>query len=277
MARFLDRSAVALVAVIVAACSSAKSPSNAAGSGSEASNGGASSCADRTSQAQSILSAAETQADGDLRCTADSDCVYLSNDTDCSRGCGHLANQAGKATIDAAIARANGTACVGFAKDGCTSYALPCAPPLSAGLTACVSGTCKAFPPAAWTSFAIDENTGTTNVIATPPSCAPGGACRLWTLTPDAKVNVVDAKGTHTATLSAADFATVDAVLRSESFRGSTQAASSCAAVPSGNATWVSFDVSWGTATIGMDETGCVVTGPAGNDAKKVYDVIKGY
>jgi hypothetical protein len=205
----------------------------------------------------------------------DTDCSYASNDTACTYACGVLVNAAAATKLQAAIANANATVCPEFTAAGCKDGPPPCAPPIAGGLAACVSGVCKAFPPAAWDSFSIVRSD--TDSYGVPPTCAPGGACTLWTLTPDGKLSVVDAKGSHAVAMASSDFATVDAVLRSTTFRQESTTGWTCSAAPGG--TFVSFDVARGGSgeMTGFDVSGCALAGPAGNDAKTLYDVIKAY
>jgi hypothetical protein len=258
LARIVAYALPAVLAVCLPACSSSSS-----------SQGG--SCDDMTSKAAALVSAARTN---DLSCVTDDDCTYFVESPTCTAGCGGtLANRAGAAALHAAVSQANASACAGFKDQGCSVLEPPCAALPGAGLAACIDKTCKSFPPAAWTSFAVEE--ASSDVVSTPPSCS-GVGCRLWTLTPDAKVQVTDANGVHTATLSAADFATVDGVLRGVAFRQSWFEASSCAAPPGASGTFVAFDVSWGTLTMGQDRTACAA-GASANDSRTLYEVIKTY
>jgi hypothetical protein len=72
-------------------------------------------------------------------CTADSDCAVMSGDTDCSKGCGSAANQAGAADIAAAVQHAQATSCNHWVEDGCPQTF---APPCVATAASCVSGQC---------------------------------------------------------------------------------------------------------------------------------------
>jgi hypothetical protein len=141
--------------------------------------------------------------------------------------------------------------------------------------TACLNGTCADFLPAAWESFSLDQQPGASG-FSTPPSCTAGTSCTLWTVTADARVAVTDAQGTHAATLSASDFATVDGILRSVSFRQDLETGFNCDPSPGGQV--ISFDETrTGGGTEGTEVTGCVLTGPSGNGPQALYDVVKAY
>jgi hypothetical protein len=237
--------------------------------------GDAGSCTERTTKAWALVQPAESQGSSDLSCQADSECAFVSNSTKCSFGCGVLLSQAGAAKLACAIDQANATVCANFIQDGCRPLVPPCPPPAACGLGACVAGQCQSFPPAAWDSLTVDEHSG--NGISLPPRCSPGGSCSLWTVTPDARVVVVNAAGTHTATISPADFATADSILRSEPFRRRVVSASTCDP-PSGGPTIV-FEVTRGGSTclIGLDVSGCVLVGPTGNDAQRLFNTVTPY
>jgi hypothetical protein len=237
--------------------------------------GDAGSCADRTAKAWGLVQAAESQALSDLSCQADSECVFVSNSTNCSFGCGVLLSKAGSAKLACAIDQANATVCANFTQDGCRPIVPPCVAPAACGLGACVTGQCQDFPPAAWDSLTVDEHSG--NSISLPPRCSPGGSCSLWTVTPDARVVVVNAAGTHTATMSPADFATADSILRSEPFRRRVVSASTCD--PSSGGPTIVFEVTHGGSPclIGLDVSGCVLVGPTGNDAQRLFNTVTPY
>jgi hypothetical protein len=234
-------------------------------------------CSGLMNAAQNALVPAYTLAAATRACATDSDCVVGPAGTDCTPACsGPITTQAGASALQAAIDQVNATTCVTFKKDACPA---PGFPPCASGPMglACVQGMCANFPPAAWTSFAFDQQPGA-NGFSTPPMCAPGATCSLWTVTPDAHVAVIDPQGTHDATLSATDFAAVDGVMRSMAFRQGEMdgfADFACDSTPGGQV--VSFDVSRGTGLQGQDVSGCVLGGPTGNGLQTIFDVIKTY
>jgi hypothetical protein len=123
-------------------------------------------------------------------------------------------------------------------------------------------------------SFAFDQEPGA-NGFSTPPSCAAGTNCSLWTITPNAHVAVINPQGTHDATLSTSDFATVDGIMRSMSFRQGEMTGFMCDPSPGGQI--ISFDESRTGGVEGQDVTGCVLTGPSGNALQTLFNVVKGY
>jgi hypothetical protein len=239
--------------------------------------GDAGSCADLADAAQSVYSAAVTAASADLGCASDSDCTPGGGFVSCLSGCGSpLTTTAGEAVIQKAVDLDNTTTCARYAAMGCPPpEPLPCVYSSFLGV-ACVEGKCAEFPPAAWTSFAFDEQPATSG-YSIPPMCAAGTTCSLWTVTPDAKVAVVDPQGTHDATLSTADFATVDGILRSMAFRQNSNSNSGfmCGVHPSGTQ-GVAFDQSRGGRIQGVDVTGCVFA-TSGNDLQTLFDIVKTY
>ncbi len=234
----------------------------------------ASTCAELSNDARSDIAAATAAAMADLRCASDSDCTVGAASTDCTSACsGPVTTSTGASAIQAAIDHANSTACSVYKRDGCPPpLGLPCpSGPLG---VACLNGTCADFPPAAWQSFSLDQQPGASG-FSTPPSCTAGTSCTLWTVTPDARVAVTDAQGTHQAMLSASDFATVDGILRSVSFRQDVQTGFNCDPSPGGQV--ISFEEMRGSGTEGMDVSGCVLTGPSGNGPQALYDILKAY
>jgi hypothetical protein len=234
----------------------------------------ASACAEFSDEARSAIATAIAAATADLHCESDSDCTVGPASSDCTFGCsGPVTTATGASAIQAAIDHANSTACSDFKRDGCPP---PLPPPCPSGPmgAACLNGTCADFPPAAWESFSLDQQPGASG-FTTPPSCTAKTSCTLWTVTADARVAVTDAQGTHQATLSASDFATVDGILRSVSFRQDLESGFSCDPSPGGQV--ISFDVTRNGGSEGMDVSGCVLTGPSGNDPQALYDVVKAY
>jgi hypothetical protein len=122
-------------------------------------------------------------------------------------------------------------------------------------------------------SFAFDQQPGAVG-FSTPPSCAAGTSCTLWTVTPDAHVAVIDPQGKHDAKLSMSDFAAVDGIMRSTMFRQS-EMTSLCDPSPRGQL--ISFYESRAGLLEGEDVTGCVLTGPSGNGLQALFDIVKGY
>ncbi len=244
-----------------------------AGVGLDAAPDGAD-CSDLQNAAASAVAAAITSASANLACASDSDCTVGPAGSDCSAACsGPITTQAGAAAIQSTIDQVNATTCAASKKEGCPP---PIEPPCVSGPlgVACVQGACANFPPTTWASFAFDQQPGAVG-FSTPPSCAAGSTCSLWTVTPDARVAVIDPQGTHTATLSATDFATVDGIMRSMAFRQSEMTGFMCDPSPGGQV--ISFDESRSGAEEGQDVTGCVLAGPSGNGLQGLYDVVKAY
>jgi len=231
-------------------------------------------CSDLQNAAARAVAAAITSASGNVACANDSDCTVGPAGSDCSAACsGPITTHAGAAAIQSTIDQVNATTCATSKKEGCPP---PIEPPCTPGPlgVACVQGACANFPPAAWVSFAFDQQPGAVG-FSTPPSCAAGSTCSLWTVTPDAHVAVIDPQGTHAATLSATDFATVDGIMRSMAFRQSEMTGVVCDPSPGGQV--ISFDESRSGAEEGQDVTGCVLAGPSGNGMQRLYDVVKAY
>jgi hypothetical protein len=245
--------------------------------GSSTEGGGdpeAATCADLSSAAKTAIGKAIASASASVGCASDSDCALGPNGSDCSSACsGPITTTAGAAAIQSTIDEVNRTTCATFKGDGCPPpVVFPCASgPLG---IACVHGTCTDFPPAAWASFAFDQQPGASG-FSTPPSCNAGNTCSLWTVTPDAHVAVIDPQGTHAATLSTSDFATVDGIMRSMSLRQSEMTGFMCGSSPGGQV--ISFDESREGGLTGQDVTGCVLTGPSGNGVQALFDVVKAY
>lgn len=153
-----------------------------------------------------VRSAAETAASGDQSCTADEDCMLASEACTCCTSCGGgpiIAKRNVPAFTDT-VANVEATDCARFQAAGCRPGVVPCPPP-PPGAPTCVNGVCARGTPAAWTSFAFVELT------------AESGAGEERKVTPDGRLAVTNP--TRQATLSAADFAQADAILRSASFR----------------------------------------------------------
>jgi hypothetical protein len=276
-------------AVVAAGCSSSgddpakvQDEQQTDGSGGDGGAGGGSdgssalSCDTLSNHAEAALGAASASAETDLSCSTDSDCTLLQDDpASCIPGCGQIVNSAGAALIESAASSASVTSiCTQFAAQGCQVVELPC--PLVGPAAQCVAGACKPGYPAAWTTLALESDTGGTGE-ALPVRC-DGTACTLWTVTPDATVTTLEPSGaTKTATLSSADFATVDGILRDGTFRQDQLTDQfGCSAAVGAQHVTVGVDRPDGGAT-GEDVSGCISGGPSDNDWKQIYDVLQRY
>jgi hypothetical protein len=229
-------------------------------------------CATLTNDAESAIAEATAAATSHLACSTDADCAVGAFSSSCSFGCSPpITTRAGATALQETIERLNATTCATFAEKVCPPPAQPACDSF-VPTAACVEGTCTSFPPAAWESFSIEEGNDPESL---PLTCAPGGSCTLWTLTPYAQLTVTDPQGMHQATMSAADFATVDGILRGEKFRQDAVTGFTC---PVSSATViVMFATTRGGAGNGGDVTGCVLGGPAGTGAVTLYDVMTAY
>jgi hypothetical protein len=97
----------------------------------------------RTMEAVNAMLAAVTQAQANLSCKTDSDCILAPNSSACWLSCGVEVNQAGAAMLQSAISEIDATVCAPFAADGCEQNA---APPCVGGGAYCVAGQCRDFP-----------------------------------------------------------------------------------------------------------------------------------
>jgi hypothetical protein len=175
---------------------------------------------------------------------------------------------AGVAALSDAVAQASA-----LCDTDCVEPVPPCAEANQFAL--CANGACitSTVPPAGWVSLSIQQGGGT----SAPAMCTAGASCALWTLTPDATLVVTKSGVAHQATLSPADFQTVNGIVQSLAFRENV----------AGNPPWtcgmaplapiVSLDVTYTTATIGADVTGCVDGGPPGNDPQLIFQVLSAY
>lgn len=230
------------------------------------------SCMELGNAARSLVAAAI--AESDLSCADDAECMFASNDTACSGACGVLVNRAGARALADAIGQANRTVC--DRDRSCVALALPCIPPPGLGLASCIEGTCQSVPPPSWDSFTITQQMGPNLTVSIPPRCAPQADCTLWALTPDAIVMVTKHGQLTTRQMSAADFATVDGILRSLPLRKlDSTAVATCDPPPSGQD--VSITLSRSGPTTGRDITGCVLGGPADNVWSQLYAVVTAY
>ncbi len=209
-------------------------------------------------------------------CATDDDCVLFDPSTRCARECGVVIAKTHAADYAAAVATVNGGICA--TASGCPGVSGTCA---TNGAAACYSGACTYGLPAAWQSLAIETDTG--GAGSTLPASCSGTSCTLWTVTPDAKVTVSDGSTTvRSATLSSADFATLDGILRSAQLRREQTGAINC--ILSSGPTHVSASIRRGDLLSGADVSSCVagmLTDDAGptpsNDYRALYDVLKGY
>jgi hypothetical protein len=231
------------------------------------------SCMQHNDAAGSLVAAA-TMGD-DLTCASDSDCLFAANSTSCSSGCGVLVNRAGAIALAAAIDRAESAIC--DLDRSCIALAIPCPAPTGLGLASCIAGTCQSVPPAGWDSFAILQQAGQPGTFSTPPRCDPNADCTLWTVTPDANVTVTKHGQTRTQQLSAADFSTVDGILRSMPLRDPFFLSTMPNCDPAPTEQEVSIALTRSGPTVGRDVTGCVLAGPPGNVWLQLYDALRSY
>jgi hypothetical protein len=268
MAALRVRSGGSTALVLVAAVSGCRSVAVAGTSGGETSTAPPT-CAERRAEATAALQkvlASPTIAS----CTADTECGLASPAVRCVASCASVAvSNAGAAAL--ADAEASAEMVCGT---GCDEAPPPC--PGGPSFVGCVSGVCTGSetPPPTWGALSMERATGFG--ISVPPACIDGDDCSLWTLTPNATVVVSIAGVMHEAQLSAADFQTVDAILRSAEFRSHVAGTPwSCGAAPSGPR--ISLAMQYSTETTGVDVTGCVDAGPAGNDPQVLFQVLSAY
>jgi hypothetical protein len=209
-------------------------------------------------------------------CTTDDDCVVVSASTACGSACNQAIGKSHADAFNQAVAKANSQLCANVS--GCPGETY-CS---KLNTAACYSGSCTIGFPAAWESFALESDQGGSG--STLPVTCSGTGCTLWLLTPDAKVAVSNGGATvRTATLSSADFAVVDQILRSTEFRQSTYYGTSC--VKYDGPQHVSEAVLRGDVLAGADVSSCVagmIIGPDAaptptNDYLTLYNVLKGY
>jgi hypothetical protein len=270
-------------------CSASCSPNSCAGDGCScagtpghvtiacpALSGAASTCSERTDAATETIAAALAVANADLSCKSDDDCMIVSGSSNCTSLCAQgVVTTQGAQIIEAAVNYVNAGVCAGFVAQNCHLLVTPCPSPPSGA--ACTNGTCNAFPPEKWTTFAISEGRGAdAAAFSTPPTCTAGHDCTLWRLMPDGTMTKNIAGVTSTVTLSPTDFATVDGILRSVEFRRIFVGVPiACDPAPSGIR--ISLDLENVYQAMGLDQTGCAVSGPPDNDVMRLYDVIRAY
>jgi hypothetical protein len=134
-------------------------------------------------------------------------------------------------------------------------------------------------PPARWFTLYFERSSShgdfTFGGSGTPPSCSTVGDCTMWQVSTNGTV-VVSSRGAGTqVTLSAADYSTVDGILRSTSFRAAEDTGFQCDPAPTGAAV-VALVVHRDYGFRSFDVTGCVLSGPSGNDVQRLYEVICG-
>jgi hypothetical protein len=225
------------------------------------------SCSSPEPEAAAVIQAA-LDSPSIARCTTDIDCVLASPASDCAFSCSPsvVVSRAGAVTLNNAVAQANAICGGDFAEvnPGC-----PNGPPFAS----CTAGTCRGSetPPPTWVSLSIEQSSGSAS--STPPKCSKGSSCTLWTLTPDGSVVITRSGVIHHATLSAADLKAVETILQSLAFRQTVlDGFSSCDPAPAG--TTVSMTLTYTTLELGKDVTGCVKTGPTGNDPQRLFQVL---
>jgi hypothetical protein len=234
------------------------------------------SCDTLSSQAENALATASASAETDRSCSTDDDCLLLQGDpASCVPGCGQIVNTAGAALVQSAASSASVmTLCAQFSAQGCQVAQPPCA--FAGPAAQCVAGACTAGYPAAWSTLAVESDTSGAS-LGFPLQCE-GTSCTLWTVTPDATVTTQEPSGaTKTATLTSADFATLDGILRDTTFRQAqlTQQLGCDAAVGSQHVTVEIDRPDAGGST--EDVSGCITGGPSGNDWDQIYDVLQNY
>jgi hypothetical protein len=182
-------------------------------------------------------------------------------------------NVSTKAALDGAIAKANATICA--QQPNCRGYGLPC-PGSPITVPACIDGVCDGtIAAAAWAEAAFQEQPKT-GVFSTPASCRADG-CTLWTVTPDAKVVIRTVHDSRTATLSNADFGYIDDALRGIPFRTfDFPQMLGCGASPAAGDDY-SLNLTRGTATTGIDVSGCVLAGAADNPVQHMFKLLQAY
>jgi hypothetical protein len=227
-------------------------------------------CAELAQQAGDRIRASVRMAEADESCASDDDCVVTSAASDCgSYSCGTLLNQKGLVSVQVTLDELNAGVCARFVQQGCRFIPPPCVPPPSA---ACVNGVCSDFPPAKWLSFSVEKDASAGFGI--PPSCNPGAACTVWTVTPDREIVKIDSGRRSSSFLSPGDFATVDAILRSMAFREHEKLGFSCGPRPATGG--VAFAVARANGTVGFDVTGCVSVG-GDSDPSRLMNVVARY
>ena len=230
-------------------------------------------CDEQTEAASKEVLAAFTSAD--LSCATDADCVIASGGSVCTSDClNQVVSVEGAHTIQVAINGVEEGVCADFASQGCVVFQPPCpSPPRSA---ACLEGACADFPPATWASFAVGERRGAAAASwSTPSKCQAGEACTAWTVTPDGSIEKTESGAVSATSLSSADLATLDGILRSVAFRRLFATGPTCDPPPPD--VIVSIQLENEYLITGIDVTGCALVGPADNDVMRVYELLHVY
>jgi hypothetical protein len=246
---------------------------------SDGENSALGSCDQRLQAAVDYIDAAAKAAD--TSCQVDADCTLVQPGSDCcTNQCeGSLVSRMGAASVQAAIDWVNSSICGGFVQN-CACVLGDC--PAQMSVPACLNGTCVMVPPATWFTLYFEQSSSygdfTFGSLATPPSCGTVGDCTMWQVSTNGTV-VASSRGAGTqVTLSATDYSTVDRILRSTSFRAGENTGFQCDPAPTGAAAValvVQRDDARGQFR-GFDVTGCVLSGPSGNDVQRLYEVICG-
>lgn len=207
------RRVVAVVAPIawVIACSSSSSSSGVVDGGADTDASAPFDCYAAVTEASKAVEDARKRTNTD--CTKDEECTRAYQTCSCCfPPCGGFAiSTASAADFDAARKAIEAKSCAPFQQAAC----LP--GPQGEGrcdntgaVPICANGGCTLGPPATWTSFSF---------VALAAE-AEAGAGEERKVTPDGHLVVSDPTGeSRAATLSAADLAQADAILRSVSFR----------------------------------------------------------
>jgi hypothetical protein len=264
----VNRTLALVLPVLFASCNS--SPPDPLPAGPDASADAGASCNELVRLAGERLAPALRAATADLSCQTDDDCFITPAETNCGGSCGTLVNRQAANAIAAAIGEINTDVCSAFMQQGCFRSIPPCVPRRAGA--ACVSGRCAEFPATLWRKLIVDRHAGTS--VSIPPSCASGQDCTVWTVSPDRAVVKVDRGQYSTATLSEADFATLDGILRSLAFRGKELMGFQCGPPPATSN--VSFAIERDFATTGFDVGACLAA-QSDADAVNVYQVVSAY
>ena len=167
------------------------------------------------------------------------------------------------------MARLNREICPLFRQAGCRNIVPPCGG--AAGMeAACVQARCTDFPPARWRSVALTYASGGPTTFCRGAS----EGCTLWKVTPDRALLKIAAGRTTEPILSPEDFATIDTILRSLSFREDQRSDFSCGSAPSVQR--LGLEVQRDQFTTGYDVSTCL-TSTAANDPNRLLIVLSRY
>lgn len=225
------------------------------------------SCQLISQSARDVLTPVILSAEKAPSCTSDDNCSWISDDSDCTASCGALVNLKGAAAIASAVEQVNRDVCPNFTQAGCQLVHPPCI--AFPSLSACIAGICVNFPPARWKSLVIDRYVG--GGVRVPADCSVGSDCTVWTVTPDGAVAKLVAGAPSVATLSPADLAVVDGLLRSEEFRRKEMSGFPCPEEPQ----HVSLQTTRDMSTSGQNIEGCLNGRDA--DLTTLYRIVSGY